>query len=236
MSRKIIRAITILLFMVIMVFYSIFVHNSFKESNMDKYNNVEQLINSNIKIGHVQFDENFSGIEELNRTAEEQLQGYYDAFDDTECIFVVKATGNIKFSYLVTFQEMTIEKVIKGNGVEGEKIKCIFEAGRLETTEDGVYLNTFGVNLMQKDKEYLLFCSSCDMSNYSDEEYYTNKNGICYFSLDNSNIAMVNEDCNLPYDDESSKYEFYVDCEEAVKSITEFKAKILDRYYIENKN
>ncbi len=229
-SNNKIRISFLLLFILVMVIYAIFVHKSFKESNMDKYTNVEQLKNSNIKIGHVQYNENFSGVEEIGLTSEEQLQDYFDVFDNSECVFIVNATGNVKFSYLATFQEMTIKKIIKGNGVEGDKVYCIFEAGRIETTDSGVYLNTFGVNLMQKDKEYLLFCSSCDMSNYSSDTYYFNMNGICYFSLDNNNIAIVNKECELLYDDKSAKYEFFVDCDEAVKSITEFKGKILDRY------
>ena len=211
------------------VIYAFVARAGYLPSNMKKYTSVEQLIGTDVRVGDMVYDSNLMGCEEIGRTAEQQMQLYFDAFDSFECCFIVRGTGNIEFSYFATFQEMEIIEVIRGEGTAGEKTKCIFQAGRLETRENGVFLMTYGVNLMQKDKEYLLFCDTCDLTNYSKEAYYLSENGICYFALDNDNVAMVNDNYQQ-YTGDYATCEFYMQSEQGVETVKVFKERVMERY------
>lgn len=211
------------------VIYACTVRAGYLPSNMNKYTNVEQLKGTDVRVGDMVYDSNLMGCEEIGVTAEQQMQLYFDAFDNFECCFIVRGTGNIEFTYFATFQEMEIVEVIRGDGTVGEKAKCIFQAGRLETRDNGVYLMTYGVNLMQKGKEYLLFCDTCDMTNYSKEAHYLSESGICYFALDNDSVATVNS--NHPqYAGDYATCEFYMQSEQGVETVKVFKERVMERY------
>lgn len=218
-----IRILITVILLAIMTMLAFFFRGFFSESNMEKYTTVEQLKKSNVRVGSLIYKSAVAGWE--LETKEEQIDSYVAALTEMPEVLIVEPTGNIKCTHFAIFQEIKIVQVIQGDATVGDIAQCIFQGARIETQEDGVYLMSCGVNLMQVGNQYLLFCENSDMSNYSSTEYYLNKPGICYFNLSDDNIAMSYEE----YGKYSDMYscEYFAANEEAVDAIIEFKKELV---------
>lgn len=223
-KRRILIAAFILLFFVVLAFLF---RSLFSESNMEKYTTVEQLRKSDVTVGDKIFKDSVAGWE--GATKEEELAAYMDALTVMPDVLIVEPTENIECTYRAIMQEIKIVQVLKGDAAAGDVAECIFEWARIETKDDGnAYLMSYGVNLMQAGRKYLLFCERTDMSNYSSTDYYRNEPGIAYFDLSDDYIAAsVISGGGYKQYSEVSSFEFFAESEEAADAIVDFKKELM---------
>lgn len=198
----------------------------FKESNFEKYKSVEDVKSSNIVVADFYYESIFCGYE--GHTLQDTIDEYIDFYETDECVFVVEPTGNLNFQSWITMQEVVIKEVVRGSGDVGERCYIINQGGRIATENNAVNLWSYGVNLMLPGKEYLLFCNSCELSEYRDETYYVHSPGIFYFALDDECVAAVYEEGKFYKD--YPQCEFYVESEATIQGITEFKKQIMEHF------
>lgn len=205
----------------------------FGKSNLARFTTIEDIINSEIVLSgnHVAYESEFCGFEEY--TAQDMIDMYIEYLSEDECLYIVKPTGNIRLQAWILMQEVVVEEVIYGDDIEGQTFYIINQGGRIETTDSGVELMTYALNLMQPDNEYLLFCDYCEISDYSDELYYMHFPSFFYFSLDEEDaVAVVYEEGRLYRD--YPECDFFVESEVAAEAAVEFKEQIV-QYFLGNK-
>lgn len=223
-----IRLIIVSVLLVVMTVFAFFCKSLFGESNMEKYTTVEKVRSSNLQVDDWIAKSTVGGWEAdgIKVTKEQQLDEYFEYLTENPDVLIVEPTGNIKCTHLAMFQEIEIKQTLKGDAKAGDVVQCILECVRIETNENGVFLMSYGANLMQEGNQYLLFCKKTDMSNYSSTDYYM-CGGLSYYNLCDDNVAMP-----MTGDRHYSNLctcEFYGEDEEAVAAILEFKRNLMPR-------
>lgn len=235
MKKKIaIRSIAMLAIMLACILFAFVAKGFYKPSNTDRFHSIEDLRKSGIPVGDQFTAAHFEGYEDV--TAEDIVQMYEEALAGFQNVMLVKPTGKIKCQYWSIQQELEVKKVLKGEGPEGGNAIYIHQGTRVDTDlkMGRISLKSYGVNLMQPEKEYLLFCDRADMSDYADEEYYvSNSLSVCYFTLDDDYVGGVNS-TEVRYADLAG-CEFFVDSEEAASAVAKFKKAIME-YFVTGDN
>lgn len=218
--------------MVSSICFAVLAKNFFEESNFERFRTIEDVRNSNIIVSDFEYEARFCGYEDV--TAQDMIDAYIDFYNETaECILVVKPTGNIRFQTDTTMQEILIKEVIRGEESTGVIGWIILDGTRIETSELGkgkIELYSYAANLMLPEKEYLLFCNPCILSDYTDQTYFMFPGGMTYFALDNNEcVAAVYEEGK--YYRDYPQCEFYVETEKTIAAVTEFKNQVIEYFY-----
>jgi hypothetical protein len=161
------------------------------------------------------------------------LESFKEIFSEDSFILHVKSEGEVEYLFGAKKQYVTVQKVYKGDDIKvGDKIAV---AGSAPLNFDDMTASMVFVNNMKKDNEYLVFLeekidtlegdriptyripsySLTPIFNYEDKEH---------------NIITVNEEIKyVPYSDVSQN-EFFVDTEEVLEELLEFKHELLSLY------
>lgn len=183
--------------------------------------------------GHAEYEATFGGYDDV--TPQDVIDDYINYLSQSECLYIVKPTGNIRLQAWVIMQEVMVEEVIYGDEIEGQTFYIINQGGRIETTNNGIELMSYALNFMHPEKEYLLFCNTCELSDFTDELYYMHASSYFYFALDdNECVAAVYEKDKLYRD--YPLCEFFVQTEAIIPAITEFKNQVIVHFLNSSQN
>lgn len=229
MKKKVyIRCFAAALAIIVSIVFAFFAGNFFAASNTARYTSTDKLKDGKVCVGSWFIKENFGNYADV--TPEDVVNSYISALSEFPDVLVVSPTGNIKCQYCSITQEVVVEQVIRGGGIRGETVYCIFEGADVCTEESGaISLLSYGINLMQPGKQYVLFGTETDMSNYSEQRYYLTESGICYFALEDTNVAAaVETEGKCTSYAEVADAEFFVASEDMIEPFLEFKHTILE--------
>lgn len=162
---------------------------------------------------------------------------YISPLDNADFIAIVKPTGNIILNSFDLRQEVTIQKIQKGNKkLEGTTVYLQVNNGisydfQEDNKQKAIYNSSF--NVMQQDYEYLAFFNHIKLEDYlKDYPMYKIVNPFFgYLQLNTTpfNGTIPNTE-NPYYLKDLTEYEFFTDSENMLALLYEIKQEILDRY------
>lgn len=165
----------------------------------------------------------------------EHEEEYIAQNESCACVFVAKPTGNIRPGSVNSMQEVTVQKIIKGNpALKDETIWVDNAVPGFVLEENGVYMDA-ATNFMQTGDEYLIFCNaygSIILKNVPEcAKYYA---ADCFFGYLNltkkySTDGLVEMDKKYAIK-ELKEAEFFASDPEVLEARQEIKKKILQLY------
>lgn len=166
--------------------------------------------------------------------ATETVKRMEEVLPDANIILKVRAEGKVKHMFKLNKQLVTIEEVYKGENInKGNKIYITSFNWRFFF--DNMFANMGFVNLLEKDKEYLVFIDEKVMSlDKRDNNTYRLIDTIVspVFNLEDREHTIVEvngEDFYVPYT-EVSKNEFFVSSQKTLDELHNLKHKLIEKY------
>ena len=165
----------------------------------------------------------------------EHQSDYIEQNEDCACVFVARPTGNIQPGSVNSMQEVTVQKVIKGDRKLEQEQVWIDAAVPGFIIEDGAVYMDAATNFMQQEDEYLIFCNgygSVMLENVPEcAKYYA---ADCFFGYLNltrpySADGLVEEDKEYRIRD-LKHAEFFAASARVLEERQKIKEKILQLY------
>lgn len=149
-------------------------------------------------------------------------------------VFKVKCDGSPQFAFKRIYQPAIVEAVYRGEGIQPGQQIAVSTWNSLISL-DKMCVNTGFVNFMDEGEEYLVFLQEPFYSYEYDMALYITPEALIapVFSLkEHDNVIAISEDPEYLAVDykEVAENEFFVDSQESLEIILDFKKKMLQEY------
>ncbi len=167
---------------------------------------------------------------------------YVDDLQNAEIIAIVKPTGNIEQYYCNLWQEVVIDRIIKGDkSLEGITTRLAdtggysyYHIGEINGKARGNNLYYVDVrNIMQPDNEYLVFFDRILFDKYVDKNSLFNLHPTLfnYIKLNSvENDYIISDVAAKYYLEDLLEYEFFCTSKECLEAMYEIKKEIIKKY------
>lgn len=156
--------------------------------------------------------------------------GYIESVEEYPIVVIGKPTGNIEQALRSFGQEVIVEKVIKGSGIEEKNRYYIYNSYGFKVMSGNrlVYYDT--TNVMNPDSYYLIFMKASELNPLTSIDSYSTYNYFPYFNISRDRSFPIEGDLNsLKYTD-LKESEFFASSQEIIDQIHKIKHKIIEKY------
>lgn len=179
---------------------------------------------------------NFQVAEFPDELIQDVAEDMRNSLPESEYIIKVMSTGKTRNIFKCYMQEVIVEKIYRGEGIEENEKIYIMKPG-WQYYFDDMTVNMGFVNRMERNEEYLVFLneradSSLDKE-VDHEVYYLNDDIIspvfCYNEKENVIVETGNESRYVDYI-EVKNNEFFLSSQDAIDIMLEIKQEMLKKY------
>lgn len=156
---------------------------------------------------------------------------YIEPLDKYPIAVVGKPTGNIQQAIGSFGQEIIVEKVIKGTGIEEKSRYYIYNSYGFNVNSDNKLVYYDIMNVMNTDSYYLIFMNASELNPLTSVDSYTSMGYFfTYLNISIDRSFPVKGDLNsIKYADLKDS-EFFARSQEIIDQIHIIKHKIIEKY------
>ncbi|MBQ3515438.1 MAG: hypothetical protein IJA32_16850 [Lachnospiraceae bacterium] len=170
-----------------------------------------------------------------------QLSIMKEELDSSNIIIAAKCEDTFKYRFSSNTQEVSIEYVFKGDGLnEGDKIEIARNGTHIYMEKDGFIAgmpsNDLGfVNEMVPGKIYLIFLDR-KLNTFNEEKIYIQVDDLivapifCYEDIPNMPCISIDEIGNYAKYETVKENEFFITSEKGIEKMEAFKEQLISKY------
>jgi len=174
-------------------------------------------------------------------TSEEDEKKYYEIFSEYDyelspyaipsIVVVGKPTGQISQCYMSFSQEITVEKVISGTGIEAGECYNIYQSYGFNINENNKIIYSEILNIMNPDSSYLIFLEPSELNGKASKNtYYYSDYFMPYLNLSSDYSEPITKNIeDLKFSD-LKESEFFAGSQRILDQIYVIKKKIIKKY------
>ncbi len=218
----------------VLIVFAVLVFGQFCKANfvdhgLYKMKTIDNAYSLECGIEYILGNDDSDEIRSFNNFVENQNM-YIESMQNYPIVVIGKPTGNIEQAVRSFGQEIYVEKVLRGSGIE-EKSNCyIYNSYGFNINNENKLVYCDWANVMNPESYYLIFMEASELNNLTSKDSYLSIGYFSYLNISKDRFVPINGDTDTLKFWDLRDNEFFASSQRIIDQVQIIKHKIVKKY------